>query len=43
LAIFAAAIFAKLKQRKTVSNYIHKICGIALITLGIKVAFFSEK
>jgi len=43
LAIFAAAIFGKLKQRKTVSDYIHKICGIALIALGIKVAFFSRR
>lgn len=43
LAIFAAAIFSKLKQRKTVSDYIHKICGIALIALGIKVAFFNRK
>ena len=43
LAIFAAAIFRKLQQRKTVSDYIHKICGIALIALGIKVAFFNGK
>ena len=40
LAIFAATIFDKLNQRKTVSDYIHKICGITLIVLGIKVAFF---
>ena len=42
LAIFAAAIFGKLQQRKTVSDYIHKVCGITLIALGIKVAFFSR-
>ena len=43
LAIFAAAIFGKLQQRKNVSDYIHKICGLALIALGIKVAFFNGK
>ncbi len=43
LAIFAATIFGKLQQRKTVSDYIHKVCGIALIALEIKVAFFNGK
>ena len=43
LAIFAASIFGKLKRRKNVSDYVHKISGIALIALGIKVAFFNKK
>jgi len=39
LANFAALIFQKLKHNYKISNYIHKVCGFTLITLGIKVAF----
>ncbi|MDB5277657.1 MAG: LysE family translocator [Ferruginibacter sp.] len=43
LAIFAAAIFSRLKNNTAVSNYINKICGLALVALGIKVAFATQK
>lgn len=43
LATFAAAIFAKMKANKKVSTYINKICGTALILLGIKVALTNRK
>lgn len=43
LAIFASSIFSKLKGNKKISNYINKICGIALIGLGIKVALSNRK
>ena len=39
LANFAAPIFQELKHNHKISNYIHKVCGFTLITLGIKVAF----
>lgn len=42
LATFASAIFAKLKDNKKVSANINKICGIALIGLGIKVSFTNR-
>lgn len=38
VAIFSATIFSKLKNSPTLASYINKICGIALIGLGIKVA-----
>lgn len=38
LAIFASAIFARLKSNKKLSTGINKICGLTLIGLGIKVA-----
>ena len=43
LAIFASSIFARLKNNKKVSTYINKICGMALIGLGIKVALTDRK
>ena len=43
LATFAFSIFAKLKENKKVSTYINKICGMALIGLGIKVALIDRK
>src|SRR5688572_8318704 len=35
LALFASAIFARLKDNPNASTYINKICGLALIGLGI--------
>lgn len=43
LAVFASAIFAKLKDNKKMSTYINKICGLSLIGLGIKVALIDKK
>jgi RhtB (resistance to homoserine/threonine) family protein len=43
LATFASSIFARLKNNKKVSPYINKICGMALIGLGIKVALTDRK
>lgn len=43
LATFSSAIFAKLNDNKRVSTYINKICGIALIGLGIKIALTDRK
>jgi RhtB (resistance to homoserine/threonine) family protein len=43
LATFAAGIFSRLKNNTAVSNYINKICGLALVALGIKVAVTSQR
>ena len=43
LAVFSAAIFNRLKANKSISAYINKICGVALIVLGIKVAITGKK
>ncbi len=43
LAAFAAAIFTRLKENKKISAYLNKVCGIALIALGIKVAMTDRK
>lgn len=43
LAAFASAIFNKLKTNKKVSAYINKICGLAMVGLGIKVALTDRK
>jgi threonine/homoserine/homoserine lactone efflux protein len=43
LAIFAAAIFTRLKDNKKISAIINKICGFTLIGLGIKVALTNRK
>lgn len=43
LATFAATIFSKLKANRTASGYINKICGMALVGLGIKVALTDRK
>lgn len=42
LANFASFIFSKLKHNKVISNYINKMCGAVLITLGIKVALSGK-
>ncbi|MFT3704153.1 MAG: LysE family translocator [Agriterribacter sp.] len=43
LAIFASALFNKLKANQSISIYINKACGMALIALGIKVALADRK
>ncbi len=43
LAFFASAFFTKLKNNPKIANYINKICGFALIGLGIKVALADQK
>jgi RhtB (resistance to homoserine/threonine) family protein len=43
LATSASLIFVKLKENKKVSTYINKVCGLALIGLGIKVALTNRK
>lgn len=43
LALLASAIFNKLKNNKVISNYINQICGLALVALGIKIAFTDRK
>lgn len=43
LATFSAAIFSKLKTNRTASGYINKICGVALVALGIKVALTDRR
>lgn len=43
LAIFASAIFSKLKGNKKISIYINKACGLTMVGLGIKVALTDTK
>jgi RhtB (resistance to homoserine/threonine) family protein len=43
LAMFASAIFSKLKANKKISTYINRVCGLTLIGLGIKVALTERK
>jgi RhtB (resistance to homoserine/threonine) family protein len=43
LAIFASSIFGRLKNNTHVSIYINKICGLAFIGLGIKVALTDRQ
>lgn len=38
LAIFASGIVARFKGNGRMSAYLHRICGIALLGLGVKVA-----
>lgn len=42
LAIFASAIFNRLKTNRNIAAYINKICGLTLIGLGIKVALVER-
>ncbi len=42
LANFAGFIFDKLKHNANISMYINRVCGVALIALGIKVATTSR-
>jgi len=43
LAFFASSLFDRLKQNKAVASLINKLCGLALVTLGIKVALTNRK
>jgi threonine/homoserine/homoserine lactone efflux protein len=43
LASFASIISDKLKNNKKLTGHINKICGTALIGLGIKVALTDRK
>ncbi len=43
LATFASGIFNKLKTNRKFSAYINKLCGLAMIVLGIKVALTNRK
>jgi threonine/homoserine/homoserine lactone efflux protein len=43
LATFSAAIFGKLKANTTAAGYINKVCGMALVGLGIKMALTDRK
>jgi RhtB (resistance to homoserine/threonine) family protein len=43
VAIFASAIFDKLKENKRVSTYINRFCGLTLVGLGIKVALTDRE
>lgn len=43
VAIFASAIFARLKTNKIIAEWITKACGATLIGLGIKVALTGRK
>ncbi len=43
LALFAATFFDKLKKNKTVAGYLNKLCGLALVALGIKVALSNRR
>ncbi|MBT1696674.1 LysE family translocator [Fulvivirgaceae bacterium PWU4] len=43
LATFSAAIFSKLKTNRRAAGYINKICGMALVALGIKVALTDRR
>lgn len=43
LALFASAIADKLRTNTKISGAINKICGLALIGLGIKVALTGRK
>ncbi|HEY3403954.1 MAG TPA: LysE family translocator [Ohtaekwangia sp.] len=43
LAIFASAIFCRLKANTRLSVYINKFCGLTLIGLGVKVALTDRR
>jgi len=43
LAIFASAIFSRLKANKKISTFINSVCGLTMIGLGIKVALTNRK
>ncbi|MBC7914740.1 MAG: LysE family translocator [Pyrinomonadaceae bacterium] len=43
LAQFSSAIFTKLKHNKTTADWLSKICGLTLISLGIKLALTDRK
>lgn len=38
LATFSAAIFNSLRNNRRMSTYINRVCGLALVGLGVKVA-----
>jgi RhtB (resistance to homoserine/threonine) family protein len=43
VAVFASAIFGRLKTSRIMTELINKACGITLIGLGIKVALTNRK
>jgi threonine/homoserine/homoserine lactone efflux protein len=43
LAVFASAIFVRLREHTKMATYVNKICGTTLIALGIKVAMMERK
>jgi RhtB (resistance to homoserine/threonine) family protein len=43
LALFASAIFARLRSNNKLPGGINKVCGLTLIALGIKVALTGRK
>jgi len=43
LAIFSSAIFARLKHNSRIALYMNRICGTALIAVGLKVALTDSR
>lgn len=43
LAFFASSLFDRLKKNAKAALYINKLCGLALVALGIKVALTEKK
>ena len=43
LAVFSSAIFSRLRQNSRLAVYMNRICGIALVAIGIKVALTPAK
>ena len=43
LACFASLLFDRLKRNTTIASYSNKLCGLALVALGIKVALTDRK
>jgi threonine/homoserine/homoserine lactone efflux protein len=43
LALFASALFSRLKENVKISLWLNRTCGLALIGLGIKVALSGRK
>ncbi|MEO6453428.1 MAG: LysE family translocator [Ginsengibacter sp.] len=43
LAAYSSRLFYKLRNNQKISSYLNKICGIALVALGIRVAISDRK
>ena len=43
LAIFSAAIFSRLKHNPRVAIYMNRVCGTALVLVGLKVALTDSR
>jgi RhtB (resistance to homoserine/threonine) family protein len=43
LAIFSSAIFRKLQHNNNIAVYMNRICGSALVLVGLKVAFTDSR